>query len=171
MGQTIRCFAVYGSSEHCPIDSAVRLCRPRRMEVEFLSARPPQLGKKQTVFALHGPDASSDLHMVRTLDALTTSYPPLLPALLEPPPTADGGRSEEDPLAGRSADIETDGPHDLAAEAAHAAAAKFALNEEQAGVLLAAAAWFKGPEVEARLPLSSNPCMWNLHLHMLLLNA
>jgi hypothetical protein len=58
------------------------------MEVEFLSRTNPALQDgAQQVYALHGPDASLELSMLRALMQLRDDALPVLPALLQPPPT------------------------------------------------------------------------------------
>ena len=55
--------------------------------MEYLSrAVQPQRGGTQQVYALHGPDASLELSMLRALMQLTVDALPVLPALLQAPP-------------------------------------------------------------------------------------
>ena len=59
----------------------------RRMEVEFISHDgPPFREGAQQVYALHGPDASMELSMLRALMQLKEAALPILPALLGQPP-------------------------------------------------------------------------------------
>lgn len=56
-----------------------------RFEVEFLSARPPGLGRSQPVFAIRGPEASTELSMAELLQGITPQALPLLPHILGRP--------------------------------------------------------------------------------------
>ena len=55
-----------------------------RLQVELLGAVPLHLHRKQSVYAIHGPNAATELAMLATLQALTPSTLPILPALLSP---------------------------------------------------------------------------------------
>ena len=69
--------------------STMQGCALRRMEVEVISRQePPSRDGAQHVFALHGPDVSLELSMLRTLMQLKEAALPILPALLGPPAQA-----------------------------------------------------------------------------------
>lgn len=53
-----------------------------RMQIELLAGVPPYLGRKQPIYAIHGPNAAIELAMLATLQALSPLTLPCLPALL-----------------------------------------------------------------------------------------
>ncbi|KAL4457552.1 hypothetical protein ABPG75_012417 [Micractinium tetrahymenae] len=57
-----------------------------KFEIEFLSARPPGLGRSQAVYAIKGPDASSELGMIELLRSGAPATMPLLTHLLRATP-------------------------------------------------------------------------------------
>lgn len=72
-----------------------------RMQIELLAGVPSYLDRKQPVYAIHGPNAATELAMLATLQALSPLTLPCLPALLSC----------------------TDNPHTPAGECAHHATA------------------------------------------------
>ena len=52
------------------------------MQVQLLAEEPLQLQRKQRVYAIHGPNAATELAMLATLEALSPASLPALPALL-----------------------------------------------------------------------------------------
>ena len=52
------------------------------MQIELLAGVPSQLPRKQAVYAIRGPNASTELAMLATLQALSPAALPCLPALL-----------------------------------------------------------------------------------------
>ena len=64
-----------------------------RMQMELLAGVPSYLERKQAIYAIHGPNAATELAMLATLKALSPLTLPCLPALLsckENPHTAVG---------------------------------------------------------------------------------
>lgn len=53
-----------------------------RMQVELLAGVPLHLERKQPIYAIHGPNAATELAMLATLQALSPLTLPCLPALL-----------------------------------------------------------------------------------------
>ena len=58
-----------------------------RMQIKLLSANPPRLQRKQSIYALHGPNAATELAMLATVSGLDPTSLPVLPALLKATPT------------------------------------------------------------------------------------
>lgn len=52
------------------------------MQVELLAGMPSYLQRKQVIYALRGPNAATELAMLATLQALSPTALPSLPALL-----------------------------------------------------------------------------------------
>ena len=52
------------------------------MQVELVAGVASQLQRKQAVYAIHGPNAATELAMLATLQALSLASLPALPALL-----------------------------------------------------------------------------------------
>lgn len=52
------------------------------MQIELLEGMPSQLQRKQPVYALRGPNGATELAMLATLQALSPTALPCLPALL-----------------------------------------------------------------------------------------
>lgn len=61
----------------------VSICR---MQIKLLSDAPPRLQRKQSIYALHGPNAATELAMLATVSGLDPTSLPVLPALLKKPP-------------------------------------------------------------------------------------
>jgi len=70
------------------------------MEVELLGPRPPGLTRSQPVFALHGPNAATELGAAALLQGVQAGTLPLLPSLLlaERRPPGGGGSGGADDL-------------------------------------------------------------------------
>lgn len=69
------------------------------MEVELLGPRPPGLTRSQPVFALHGPNAATELGAAALLQGVQAGTLPLLPSLLlaarqRRPPGGSGGADD-----------------------------------------------------------------------------
>lgn len=101
--------------------------------------------KLPQVFALRGPDASTELSMLAALQALTPQSLPLLPALLLPPRApAAAGSQQLPPAAAPGACVAPEavvGPADVQAAVAEVVQ-RFSLNVEQAAALQAMQPWF-----------------------------
>jgi hypothetical protein len=110
-----------------------------RFEIEFLGPRPPSLGRSQPVYALKGPDASTELSLLDLLRSPALPALPLLPHLMGCAAAAPGGppRAAAAPPPPAAPDPEEPTP----AEDAAAVVARFNLNEEQAAVVAQLAAW------------------------------
>ena len=54
-----------------------------RMQIKLLSDNPPRLQRKQSIYALHGPNAATELAMLATVSGLDPASLPVLPALLK----------------------------------------------------------------------------------------
>lgn len=52
------------------------------MQIELLAGMPSQLQRKQAIHALRGPNAATELAMLATLQALSPTALPCMPALL-----------------------------------------------------------------------------------------
>ena len=52
------------------------------MQIQLLSDSPPKLQRKQSIYAIHGPNATTELAMLATLQGLDAANIPALPALL-----------------------------------------------------------------------------------------
>lgn len=55
------------------------------MQIKLLSANAPRLQRKQSIYALHGPNAATELAMLATVSGLDPASLPVLPALLKAP--------------------------------------------------------------------------------------
>ena len=92
------------------------------------------------VFALRGPEASTELSMLAALQALTPQSLPLLPALLAPPaPVPAAPQQQPQPRAGAALGACT--ASDVQAAIAEVAQ-RFSLNAEQGAALQAMLPWF-----------------------------
>ncbi|BDA40874.1 Protein ZGRF1 [Coccomyxa sp. Obi] len=112
-----------------------------RFEVELLCAAPANLRRKQQVFALHGPEASTELAMIFTLQTLSTTKLPIMSALLQPITTDQSATSS--PVGDDStASCQIDGPESRVTSAVLKIIEQFGLNAEQATVLRAMQPWF-----------------------------
>ncbi len=77
------------------------------MEVELLGPRPPGLTRSQPVFALHGPNAATELGAAALLQGVQAGTLPLLPSLLlaarqRRPPGGGGSGGADDLPAGEA---------------------------------------------------------------------
>ena len=98
--------------------------------MEFLSRAPPFLGKSQSVFALKGPEVSTELSVLGLLQSgLDAIVLPILPHLCAAAGAPAGGAAT---AAALTANVEA---------ALESVLSKHQLNEEQAGVLRAVAGW------------------------------
>ena len=129
------------------------------MQIEWLTAAPPQLGRQQAVSALLGPDVATDVQTLGLIQGQALAAPGgargwrLLPALRRQPQPAEqqqhggsgcdgnggrgggeGGGSGMGPAAAPSLDA-------ASAAAAAAAVGMFRLNDAQAGVAAHVASW------------------------------
>lgn len=109
-----------------------------RFEVELLCSEPPNLKRKQQVYALQGPDAATELAMLATLQHVTVQSLPILPALMRHAGTsvAPAALTEHQQECGGSIIVE--GVDAAVGEAVD----RFSLNAEQAAVLSALKPWF-----------------------------
>ena len=92
---------------------------------------PPNLCRSQTVCALHGPTAATELAVLDALTGLSSASLPLLPALLsfpQPGAVATGARSADEQALKEASEV---------AEA-------FDLNREQTAALNSTIPWFSG---------------------------
>ena len=73
------------------------------MQLQLLSDSPPKLQRKQSIYAIHGPNASTELAMLTTLQELDAANVPALPALLsckQCPADASESRQPADTTSG-----------------------------------------------------------------------
>ena len=110
--------------------------------MELLCAVPANLRKKQQVYALHGPDATTELAMISTLRSLKALKLPLLPALLQPNSGTDehaaaSAAPDEAASCSEACDLQS-----AVVSAVHTIVQQFGLNTEQAAVLRAMQPWF-----------------------------
>ena len=97
-----------------------------RMQLEILSGGPAKVQRRQDVYAIHGPNAATELGMLAAIHDMATSLSaPLRAALLERPPQS----SLPDLVP-------------VTAQAVQEVSAAFGLNEEQAAALQQVAPWF-----------------------------
>ena len=109
--------------------------------MELLCGAPANLRRKQQVFALHGPEASTELTMIFALQSLCTTKLPIMPALLQPITTDQSALSspaEDD----STASCQNDGLESIVTSAVLKITEQFGLNTEQAAVLQAMQPWF-----------------------------
>ena len=122
-----------------------------RMQISFMEQPPPNLRRSQTVSALHGPNAATELAVLDALVGLSSATLPLLPALLSLPQPGPG-------VAGaRSAD-------EYALKEASEVAKAFGLNREQTDALNSTVPWFTRP-----CKVSCRPWAMSADEHMYLL--
>lgn len=58
------------------------------MQIKLLSDAPTRLQRKQSVYALHGPNAATELAMLCTVSGLDPASLPVMSALLKQPPAS-----------------------------------------------------------------------------------
>lgn len=116
--------------------------------MEFLSPRPSNLGRSTPVYALKGPNASTELSLIDLLRESALHTLPILPALLgtssqkgintqiAPPPAPIASPSKTD-----SHSEDEEGEKMTPAAHAEAVVTKFGLNPEQAAVVRQVASW------------------------------
>ena len=63
-------------------------CDACRMQIQLLSDAVPKLQRKQSIYAIHGPNAATELAMLATLQGMDAASLPALPALLSCKPSA-----------------------------------------------------------------------------------
>ena len=97
------------------------------MQVEWLTKEPPNLRRHQSLFAIRGPEAATELAMLGALASLCTDTLPVLPLLHRPEATASGAAIAVLP------DVADD---------ARQVAEQFRLNKEQEEALQSTGAWF-----------------------------
>ncbi len=109
--------------------------------MNLLCAVPANMRKKQQVYALRGPEATTELAMISALQSLKAVKLPLLPSLLQPPDTdqhaASSSMHDEPASSSQGSELQSE----VACAVRHVVL-QFSLNAEQAAVLQAMQPWF-----------------------------